>query len=225
MPRAVVPLGASLVPSSRVPVDSRRWTVAQREAETCTRCELHTSRSRVVFGDGDPAAELVFVGDSPRHSEELSGRALAGAAGNLLDNVLLENGLRREDVYVCNLVKCRPPDNRPPQADEIGACRRHLHDQLGLVAARVIVTLGPAAAQLLLGRRAPLEKVAGYRFEASGATLIATYHPIAALRGNATAMAALRRDVRTAAGILTGRIASARDAVGELREGQGSAAS
>lgn len=204
-------------------IAQRPWALLQKEAAACTRCHLHDSRTHVVFGEGDPDADLLFVGEAPGRPEDLQGRPFAGAVGNLLTNLLLENGLRRTDVYLCNVVKCRPPLHREPFAEEIEACSPYLREQLLHVSPRVIVTLGALATRLLLGKSVPVAKVAGYRFDAFGATLVPTYHPAEALRGSPQAMTALRRDVRIAKGVLEGRIAPAREALAELRAGRGTA--
>lgn len=184
----------------------RPWTELVSAAATCTRCGLHETRSQVVFGDGDPNADLVFVGDAPGRHEELTGKPFEGAAGNLLDNLLLDNDLDRRDVYVVNLVKCRPPGQREPTDEEIDTCFPYLREQLGHIRPRVVVALGARVTSLLLGRPAPITKIAGFRIPRAGATLIPTYHLSDALRGSPAAMAALKRDVRTAKGVLDGRV-------------------
>lgn len=184
----------------------RPWDELVAAAAVCTRCALHETRSRVVFGDGDPGADLVFVGDAPGRHEELTGKPFEGAAGNLLDNLLLDNDLDRREVYVMNLVKCRPPDRRKPTDEEIDACFPYLREQFAHVQPRVVVALGERVTSLLLGRHAPIAKIAGFRLPRAGATLIPTYHPAEALRGSPAAMAALKRDVRTAKGVLDGRV-------------------
>lgn len=201
-----------------------RWNLLQNLAAVCTRCRLHEGRSNVVFGEGDRSAELVFIDEAPGLHEDLQGKPLVGAAGNLLTNLLFENRLLRSDVYICNVVKCRSPGGREPLPDEVEACSRFLREQLLLLSPRVIVTLGEVAAGLLLGRTVSISKVAGYRFEAHGATLIPTYHPDTAVRGSLQAMAALRRDLRVAKGVLDGHIATAHEALAELRAGRAATA-
>ncbi len=188
------------------------------------RCRLHETRSRVVFGEGDCRADLVFIGEAPGLHEDLQGRPFVGAAGNLLTHLLFENRLQRSDVYVCNVVKCRSPAGREPFSDEVEACSLFLREQLLLLSPRVIVTLGEVATRVMLGRTVSITKVAGYRFETHGATLIPTYHPDLAVRGSIRAMAALRRDVGIAKGVLDGRIATAHGALAELRSGQAATA-
>lgn len=206
------------------------WDVLRGEAASCTRCRLHAGRTHVVFGEGDPRARLVFVGDAPGRHEDLQGRPFVGAVGNLLDNLLLEVGLTRGDVYLTTVVKCHPSATPGPTA-AVQACRPYLHRQLFHIAPSVIVALGELATNVLMGRPLPLAKVAGYRLplppHVTGAgsrpvdaTLIPTYHPTVALHGNPSALAALRRDVRVAKGVLDGRIASASGAFAELRARQ-----
>lgn len=207
-----------------VTVREPRWNLLQNEAAGCVRCRLHETRNRVVFGEGDCKADLVFVGAAPGLHEDLQGKPFVGAAGNLLTNLLCENSLQRGDVYICNVVKCRSPAGREPLSDEVEACSLFLREQLLLLSPRVIVTLGEVAAGVMLGRPVSLAKVAGYRFDTHGATLIPTYHPDLAVRGSIRAMAALRRDVRVAKGVLDGRIASAQGALAELRSGRAAAA-
>lgn len=201
-----------------------RWNLLQNQAAGCTRCRLHEARNNVVFGEGNYNADLVFIGEAPGLHEDLQGKPLAGASGNLLTNLLFENRLERSEVYICNIVKCRSPGGREPLADEVEACSRFLREQLLLLSPRVIVTLGETATSLMLGRTVSIVKVAGYRFQTHGGTLIPTYHPDLAVRGSLQAMAALRRDVRVAKGVLDGRIATAREALAELRAGQAATA-
>ncbi|HEX2027391.1 MAG TPA: uracil-DNA glycosylase [Nitriliruptorales bacterium] len=207
------------------------WDVLRAEVTDCTRCRLHVGRTHVVFGEGDPSARLVFVGDAPGRHEDLQGRPFVGAVGNLLDNLLMEVGLTRGDVYLTTVVKCHAPATPRPPAPAVDACRPYLHRQLAHMDPSVIVALGELATNILIGRPLPLAKVAGYRLPlppqatAAGsgpvdATLIPTYHPTVALRGNPAALAALRRDVRVAKGVLDGRIASASGALAELRAQQ-----
>lgn len=176
-------------------------------AATCTRCRLHRSRTVVVFGEGERGAPLMLVGEAPGRHEDLQGRPFVGALGNVLETCLTAAGFERGEVYLTGIVKCRPPEDRHPQPDEIGACAPYLQQQIGHVAPRVIVALGPLATNLLLRRRLPLEKVAGYRFDAGGRLVIPTYHPRAVLRGNAAAMQSLRRDLRVARAVLDGHAA------------------
>lgn len=199
--------------------DARRLDLPalQRDVSTCTLCDLAETRTNVAFGDGDPTSGLVIVGAAPGRSEDLTGRPFSGAVGNLIDNVLLENGLDRSDVYLCTVVKCRPPGERPPRPVEVETCLPHLRAQLSHLAPKAVVALGDLPTRVLLGRALPLDKVAGYRFPLNGATVIPTFDPQVALQGNPHAMAALRRDIRTARAIVEGRIAGAGAGFAELR--------
>lgn len=191
------------------------WEQLRDEASGCTRCGLHEDRTQVVFGAGDPDAALVLIGEAPGRHEDLTGAPFAGAVGNLIDNLLLDNDLTRDDVYLTTAVKCRPAG--APTDDEIDTCAPYLRAQLALLRPEVVVALGQRVTELLLGREAPIHRLAGYRLDVGGVTLIPTHDPQVALQGNGRAMAALRRDVRTAAGIVSGRIAPAGDALTELR--------
>ena len=128
-----------------------RLAVLEAEAAGCTRCPLAATRTQVVFGVGDPGADLMFVGEAPGRDEDLQGVPFVGRSGQLLDRLLAEEiGIGREAVYIANVVKCRPPDNRDPKPDEIAACRPYLEEQVALIAPKVVVTLGNFATRLLL---------------------------------------------------------------------------
>jgi uracil-DNA glycosylase len=165
------------------------------EASTCTRCALAAGRTQVVFGTGDPQADLLFVGEGPGAEEDRQGLPFVGRSGQLLDRLLLEEiGLTRDQVYIANVVKCRPPDNRDPLPAEIEACRPYLRRQLELIEPRVVVTLGKFAGQLLLDSKVPITKLRGQAYRFGRAVLIPTVHPAYALRGGAEPMAHLRAD-------------------------------
>jgi uracil-DNA glycosylase len=201
-------------------VAARNWNALARKAAGCERCDLHETRNHVVYGDGDPRSDLVFIGESPGRHEDLVGRPYVGAGGNLLDNLLQENAIARSDVYVTTLVKCRPPNHRQAEPDEVETCSTHLRDQLNHIRPKVIVTLGAMPSRVILGREVPIAKVAGYRFPVRGATVIPTYGLDDVLKGSPAAMSALRRDVRTAVGVAEGRIPPAEEAL-TLRAGAG----
>jgi uracil-DNA glycosylase family 4 len=170
-----------------------------REASTCTRCRLAKGRTQVVFGVGHPDADLMFIGEGPGYYEDKQGEPFVGAAGQLLTRLLGEIGLRREDVYICNVVKCRPPGNRDPLPDEIESCRPYLEGQLETIRPRVIVTLGNFATRFILDRQVSISKVRGQRFTIDGRTVIPAFHPAAVLHGGGEAgaqMTALRSDFR-----------------------------
>ncbi len=204
-----------------VDVDAlRSWKQFEREVSACTRCGLHETRTKVVFGDGDTDADLMIIGDAPGRHEDLQGKPFAGAAGNLLDNMLADAGLGREDCYITDVVKCLLPE-RDPLAAEIEACGSHLVEQIARVRPKVIVTLGELPTTFVLRKRLPIAKIAGYRFDVyDGVTLVPTFAPVAALRGNARAMASIKRDLRTAKAVLDGRLASGAEAMADVRARQ-----
>ena len=176
-----------------------------REASTCTRCRLAQGRTQVVFGVGHPDADVMFIGEGPGYYEDKQGEPFVGAAGQLLTQLLGEIGLRREDVYICNVVRCRPPGNRDPLPDEIEACRPYLEGTIENVRPRVIVTLGNFATRFILDKPTSISRVRGQRFDLDGRTVVPTFHPAAVLHGGGQAgpqMAALRTDFRTIQAIL-----------------------
>ncbi len=149
----------------------------------CTRCRLHEGRTRIVFGDGDPEADLMFIGEAPGEQEDLRGLPFVGRAGELLTKMIEAGlGLSRSQVYICNVVKCRPPGNRTPLADEVSACRPFLDGQIGAVKPRVIVALGKPASSLLLGREVAITRIRGTWHEYRGIPVMPTYHPAYVLR-------------------------------------------
>ncbi len=148
----------------------------------CTRCRLSEARKQIVFGEGNPQARVVFVGEGPGAEEDRSGRPFVGRAGQLLDKMIAAVGWQREDVYICNVVKCRPPGNRNPELDEIATCRQFLDRQLRAIAPRAIVTLGKPAAATLLGRSVAITRERGIWREWEGIPLMPTLHPAYLLR-------------------------------------------
>ena len=149
----------------------------------CTRCRLHEARTHIVFGDGNPDADLMFVGEGPGENEDRRGLPFVGRAGELLTQMIEKGlGLQRSDVYICNVVKCRPPGNRTPLADEVATCSGFLDGQISAVQPRVIVALGKPAASLLLGRNVPITKVRGTWHDYHGIPLMPTFHPAYILR-------------------------------------------
>lgn len=166
-------------------------------ASGCTKCRLAERRTQVVFGVGNPVADLMFIGEGPGFHEDKQGEPFVGAAGQLLNTMLAEIGVTRADVYIANVVKCRPPGNRDPQADEIEACSPFLREQVTLVDPRVIVTLGNFATRTILETQAGISRLRGRRFEWGGRIVIPTFHPAAILHGgglNSPQMGALRSD-------------------------------
>ncbi len=153
------------------------------EVAGCRRCPLHEKRSHTVFGEGDPAADLMFVGEGPGADEDRLGRPFVGRAGRLLDDIIEKGmGLRREQVFIANVIKCRPPGNRNPEPVEIAACTPYLHAQIDLIRPKVIVALGKFAAQTLLESKSPISRLRGRFFDYRGIRLMPTFHPSYLLR-------------------------------------------
>jgi uracil-DNA glycosylase family 4 len=161
----------------------------------CTRCKLHSTRSKLVFGDGNPKAELVFVGEGPGRDEDAQGLPFVGRAGKLLTQMIEAMGLQRKDVYICNVVKCRPPENRLPQPDEIKTCSPFLLRQLDVISPKVIVCLGACSAQTLLETNRGISHFRGQWLDFRGRKLMATYHPAYLLR-NPAAKADVWKDLQ-----------------------------
>ena len=151
----------------------------------CTRCKLHKGRTKIVFGTGNPNADLMFVGEGPGRDEDLSGEPFVGRAGKLLTAMIKAMGLQREDVYIANVVKCRPPENRLPEKDEITTCSPFLMRQIDAIKPKVICTLGSCSAQTLLQTAQGISKLRGEWFDFRGVKLMPTYHPAYLLRNPA----------------------------------------
>ncbi|HVX22505.1 MAG TPA: uracil-DNA glycosylase [Acidimicrobiales bacterium] len=179
----------------------------------CVRCPLAAGRTQVVFGVGDPHADLMFVGEGPGREEDLAGEPFVGRSGKLLDQLMADElGIDRTGCYIANVVKCRPPNNRDPKPDEIAACRPYLEQQLQLIRPRVVVTLGNFATKLLLDTTEGIRRLRGHSYPfdlpapaatpddagtgGTGTTahLVPTYHPAAALRSGGTVLAEMRAD-------------------------------
>jgi DNA polymerase len=152
------------------------------EMGKCQRCKLYPGAKTLVFGEGSPHARLMFIGEAPGAEEDLQGRPFVGPAGQLLNNLLSKLGLRREEVYIANVVKSRPPGNREPEADEIAACLPFLKKQIAAIRPRVIVTLGRVAAHALLDTRTPLTKMRGRWQRFDDVPVMPTFHPSYLLR-------------------------------------------
>jgi DNA polymerase len=148
----------------------------------CTRCRLHLQRNKIVFGAGNPRAELVFVGEGPGHDEDVQGLPFVGRAGKLLTQMIEAMGLTRDQVYICNVVKCRPPENRKPEDDEVATCSPYLYRQLDVIAPKAIVCLGATAAQALLKTKDSISRFRGNWLDYRGTKLMVTYHPAYLLR-------------------------------------------
>lgn len=173
--------------SSRTAGKSEPRTLQELEAslEGCTLCPLCRERKSVVFGRGNPHAELVLVGEAPGREEDEKGYPFVGEAGRLLEKILFAMQLKADDVYICNVIKCRPPRNRDPETEEIALCEPFLQQQLALIKPRIIVTLGRFAAQTLLQSKAPISRIRGHWHQYQGIALMPTFHPAYLLRNPA----------------------------------------
>ncbi|SMC17579.1 DNA polymerase [Desulfacinum hydrothermale DSM 13146] len=185
-PRAAEPaLAEKDAPSESANEKAQRLLALREELGECTRCQLHGTRTHLVFGEGNPAARLVFVGEGPGADEDRLGRPFVGRAGKLLDKMIQAIGLRREQVYICNVVKCRPPGNRTPIPEEIEPCSPFLYKQLEVVQPKVICTLGACATQTILQTTKPISELrSGVRLW-RGIPVVPTYHPAYLLRNPA----------------------------------------
>jgi uracil-DNA glycosylase len=174
---------AAVAPAAAAPRVSAALAQVRAELGECTRCKLHPTRKNIVFGIGNPNAELMFVGEAPGNNEDLQGEPFVGDAGQLLTKMIIAMGYRREDVYIANCVKCRPPGNRNPEADELEACEPFLKKQIAAIQPRVIVALGKFAAQWLSGKRdAAISALRGKWHTYQGIQVMPTYHPAYLLR-------------------------------------------
>lgn len=167
----------------------------------CTRCKLHKHRRTIVFGDGNPKAELVFVGEGPGADEDAQGLPFVGRAGKLLTQMIEAMGLERKDVYICNVVKCRPPENRTPEDDEVSTCSPFLFRQLEVISPKVIVCLGAVAAKTLLRTNRGISQFRGQWLDYRGSKLMATYHPAYLLR-NPNAKGEVWKDLQKVMAVL-----------------------
>lgn len=157
-------------------------TPVKKEVFSCRRCPLYKTKRNYVFSDGDPRARLMFIGEAPGEDEDIQGVPFVGRAGKLLTKMIEAMGLRRQDVYICNVIKCRPPDNRAPLPDEVTACKGYLLRQIDIISPKVICCLGKHSAQALLETEIFITKIRGKEFDFNGTTLIPTYHPAYLLR-------------------------------------------
>ncbi len=162
---------------------TERLRAVRHELGDCTRCKLHGGRRHLVFGVGNPDADLMFVGEAPGRDEDLQGQPFVGRAGQLITRIIEAIGLSRDDVYIANVIKCRPPENRNPEPDEIETCRPFLFAQIDVIAPRVIVALGSFAVKTLLGDDSiAISRARGRLYACRGAQLIPTFHPAYLLR-------------------------------------------
>jgi DNA polymerase len=153
-----------------------------KSLEGCPRCKLSKSRTNIVFGQGNPKAELMFIGEAPGRDEDEQGLAFVGKAGQLLTKIIEAMGSKRDDVFIANVLKCRPPNNRNPEPDEVASCRPFLDEQIRLIGPKVIVTLGTFAAQAILETDEPIGRMRGSWREARGVRVMPTFHPAFLLR-------------------------------------------
>ena len=173
--------------SNALPLDAHRAPVqdlesVRAEIGDCQRCKLAPKRTNIVFGSGNPSAELVFVGEAPGYDEDQQGLPFVGRAGQLLTKIIESINLKREDVYICNVLKCRPPENRNPEPDEVAACNPFLKKQLAAIRPKVVCCLGTFAAQTVIQTAAPISRLRGKFFDLDGMRVIATFHPAYLLR-------------------------------------------
>jgi uracil-DNA glycosylase family 4 len=172
------------------------WERLRSTALGCTKCPLAEGRTQVVFGVGDPEASLLFVGEAPGHQEDLAGEPFVGRSGQLLDRLMREEiGITRDQCYIANVVKCRPPQNRNPAPAEIEACRPYLEEQIALINPAVVVTLGNFATRLLLDTADGIRQLRGSVYPYRSGRLVPTYHPAYVLRAGGEAQAEMRADL------------------------------
>src|SRR5580704_517420 len=193
-PLVVPPSGPSLFEAMDKVKDDTLLKIREDLGE-CTRCKLHKGRNKIVFGDGNPKAELVFVGEGPGADEDMQGLPFVGRAGKLLTQMIEAMGLQRRDVYICNVVKCRPPENRAPEPDEVAACSPYLIRQIDFINPKVIVCLGATAAKTILNTTRGISQFRGEWLEWRVHKLMATYHPAYLLR-NPPAKADVWKDLQ-----------------------------
>lgn len=175
-------------------------------AHGCTECSLAEGRTNVVFGAGSPDAEVLIVGEGPGQKEDELGLPFVGRSGELLDKLLGEIDLAREDVYIANVVKCRPPRNRDPRPDEIDACKGYLRRQIELIDPKVVLTLGNFSMKLLLSTSTGITRMRGRAYEWWGRFLIPTFHPAAALRGGERVTNDIRDDLVMVRHVIDGNL-------------------
>jgi uracil-DNA glycosylase family 4 len=176
-------LSAVPEPESRTSDPAQALRLIREDIGDCTRCPLHKQgRKQIVFGVGNPRAELMFIGEAPGADEDQQGEPFVGRAGQLLNNMIKAMGIRREDVYIANIIKCRPPGNRTPERDECETCSPFLMRQIAVVQPKVIVALGAVAAKTLLAINAPMIELRGRWYDFRGTKLAVTYHPAFLLR-------------------------------------------
>jgi len=191
--------GVTSTPAPRPPSAAdreRRLAEVEAEVQTCRACRLNESRTSVVFGEGNPDADILFIGEAPGADEDRQGRPFVGRAGKLLDRIIVAMGLKREEVYIANVLKCRPPGNRNPQPDEASCCLPFLKRQIEIIQPRIIVSLGGVCATHLLGTTESVGRLRGAFHDYQGIPVLVTYHPAYLLR-NPSAKAMVWEDMKT----------------------------
>jgi DNA polymerase len=179
------------------------------QASACTACGLAEGRTNVVFGDGNPNADAMVIGEGPGKDEDQQGLPFVGRSGQLLVSLMAEAGWNRSDIYIANVVKCRPPQNRDPRPDEIDACKGYLADQIRLVDPVVVITLGNFSSKLLLKRSTGITKLRGQVYPWWGRQVVPTFHPAAALRGGERVTNQIREDIALARRVVAEKYAGA----------------
>ncbi len=192
---------------SPLTADSSELTAIRQDIGDCTRCKLcNLGRRQIVFGVGNPHAELMFVGEAPGRDEDLQGIPFVGRAGQKLTQIIEAIGLKREDVYIANVIKCRPPENRNPEPDEVEQCEPFLFRQVDTIKPKVIVALGTFAARSLLKTDAPISRLRGRVYDYRGAQLVPTFHPAYLLR-NPSCRREVWEDMKKVRALLSGEVA------------------
>jgi DNA polymerase len=158
------------------------WSVLQQEVAKCQRCDLHKTRTQTVFGAGNLSADWMFIGEAPGQNEDLEGKPFVGQAGTLLTEMIRAIGLQRDEVYIANILKCSPPDNRDPRVEEINTCKNYLQQQIEWVQPKIILAVGRIAAQTILETKEPLSKLRGIVHQLENIPLVVVYHPAYLLR-------------------------------------------
>ncbi|MEE8490746.1 MAG: uracil-DNA glycosylase [Acidimicrobiia bacterium] len=176
-----------------------------KEAAGCVRCRLHEGRTNVVFGEGNPEADLMFIGEGPGQHEDEQGLPFVGRSGELLSSLLEAVGLSRSQVYIANVVKCRPPGNRDPRQDEIDECKGYLAEQIRLVDPAVVITLGNFSTKLLLKTEVGITRMRGQAYPWWGRHVVPTFHPAAALRGRSQVVEQMQADIELALSVIANR--------------------
>ncbi len=187
MPAVSVVASAPARPAGEAPATTQRDLLAdfERIVTACVKCDLAKTRTQVVYGVGSPDADLMFIGEAPGRDEDLQGKPFVGRAGQLLTDIIKAMNLTRDDVYIANVIKCRPPENRNPEPDELEQCRPHIRRQVEIIKPKVIVTLGRFALQSLTEKAYAVSSARGQWLEWNGIKVMPTYHPAYLLRNPA----------------------------------------